>query len=64
MLDLLFEVPIVTVRTVERRLDVTFATANKSVARLVELDVLRERTGNARNRRFGFAAYLELFEDT
>ncbi|MFO0686925.1 MAG: Fic family protein [Sandaracinus sp.] len=61
-LDVLFEQPIVTVRLVEQRLDVTFATANSVVARLVEVGVLRERTGYARNRRFVFEPYLSLFD--
>lgn len=59
---MLFQQPIVTLRLVEQRLGVTFATANTIVARLVEIGVLRERTGYARNRRFVFEAYLALFE--
>lgn len=61
-LDVLFQQPIVTVRRIEERLDVTFATANAIAARLVELGVLRESTGFARNRRFVFDPYLALFE--
>lgn len=61
-LDVLFEQPIVTVRLMEQRLDVTFATANKIVERLVAVGVLRERTGYARNRRFVFEPYLALFD--
>lgn len=61
-LDTLFERPIVTVRLVEERLDVTFATANKIIERLVAANVLRERTGYARNRVFTFAPYLVLFD--
>jgi Fic family protein len=61
-LEVLFEQPIVTVRLVEQRLDVTLATASSVVARLVEVGVLRERTGYARNRRFAFEPYLALFD--
>ena len=61
-LDVLFESPVVTVRVIEQRLRVSFATANSVASRLVELGVLRERTGYARNRRFVFERYLALFE--
>ena len=61
-LDVLFESPVVTVRLLEQRLQVTFPTANSVASRLVELGVLRERTGYARNRRFVFEPYLALFE--
>ena len=39
----------------------TYAAANAMVARLVEIDVLEEFTGFARNRRFRYAPYIELF---
>ena len=63
-LDLLFRHPIVTVRLLEERLEVTFATANSIAARLAELGILRERTGYARNRRFAFEPYLALFSSS
>lgn len=61
-LDVLFEHPVVTVRSMEKWLTVTFATANKIVSRLEELGLLTEITGYQRNRRFKYAPYLELFE--
>ena len=60
-LDFLFEQPIVTVRFLQAQLGVTFATANKVVGRLAELDVVKERTGHARNRRFAYDPYLRMF---
>jgi len=62
-LDVLFEHPVVTVRSMERWLDVTFATANKVVGRLEELELLAETTGNQRNRRFRYSPYLRLCDD-
>jgi Fic family protein len=62
VLDLLFQQPIITVPMVQRHLAVTYATANTLVRRLVELRVLQELTGQRRNRRFGYRAYLALFE--
>ncbi len=61
VMDLLFDHPIVTVATVRGWLDVTPAAANNLVARLVEAGVLQEITGYARNRRFRFEPYLQLF---
>ncbi len=61
-LDVLFEQPIVTVRLIQERLGVTFATSSSIIRKLVELRVLHERTGYARNRRFVFEPYLALFD--
>lgn len=62
-MDRLFDHPIVNVATVRRWLDVTPAGANQLVSRLVEIGLLREITGYARNRRFRFDPYLKLFEE-
>jgi hypothetical protein len=53
----------VTVATVREWLEVTPAGANQLVGRLVDLGLLREFTGYARNRRFRFEPYLRLFEE-
>lgn len=63
VMDRLFEHPIVTVATVRDWLNVTPAGANNLVRRLVDIGVLREITGYARNRRFRFEPYLRLFEE-
>lgn len=55
VLESLFDRPIVGVNDVERVTGTTYAAANTVVARLVELGVLEEMTGFARNRRFRFA---------
>jgi hypothetical protein len=41
----------------------SFAPANQLVARMTELGILREVTGNARNRRFRYEPYVRLFAD-
>jgi len=51
-LDLLFERPIVTVRQVEAALNVPYRSASRYVDKLVHLGILREITGQARNRIF------------
>lgn len=61
VLDTLFDRPIVSVANVRDLTGTTFAAANNLVARLVSLGVLVEMTGHARNRRFRYAPYIELF---
>ena len=62
VMDKLFNRPIVTVAIVREWLDVSSATANGLVNRLVKTGLLKEITGYARNRRFRFDPYLRLFE--
>jgi len=63
IMEKLFDHPIVTVATVRKWLDITPAGANNLVNRLVDIGLLREITGYARNRRFRFDPYLKLFEE-
>lgn len=63
VMDRLFDHPIVTVATVREWLNITTPAANNLVRRLVDIGLLREITGYARNRRFRFEPYLHLFED-
>ena len=44
-------------------LGTTFAGANQIVRRLVDLQILREITGQARHRRFSYDAYIRLFDE-
>jgi Fic family protein len=62
LIDLLFQQPVVTVGYVEERLGVIYTTANTLIHRLVEHGILIESTGQRRNRRFTYQAYLNLFE--
>ena len=62
-LELLYREPIVSVARVREALDVSRPTANQLVARLVELGILNEITGKARNRRFRYWEYVSLFRD-
>lgn len=63
IMDRLFDHPIITVGTVSKWLEISQAGANNLVTRLVDVGLLREITGYARNRRFRFEPYLQLFED-
>jgi Fic family protein len=63
VLESLFDRPIVAVNDVKAMIGTTFAAANSLVSRLVEIGVLSEMTGYARNRRFRYAPYIALFND-
>ncbi len=53
--------PIVSIADVRALTRTSYAAANTLVARLVELRVLKEMTGFARNRRFRYEPYVRLF---
>jgi len=63
VLETLFDRPIVSVGDVETTIGSTYIPANNVVARLVELGILTEVTGYARNRRFRYEPYVRLFTD-
>lgn len=63
VLESLFDRPIVAVADVQKMTGTTYAAANNMVARLVDLGVLVEMTGYARNRRFRYEPYVRLFLD-
>ena len=52
--------PYVDVSRTATRLDSTFPTVNKAVARLVSLGILRERTGRSYGRLFEAPAVVEV----
>jgi Fic family protein len=62
LLDYLFLQPLLSVRMVEQHLKCTFATASKLVDHCVDLGLLREITGQQRNRLYRYEPYLALFE--
>ncbi len=61
VLEQLYEKPVVSVEDVRQITGTTFPAANDVVQRLVELEILKEMTGRARNRRFLYAPYVALF---
>jgi cell filamentation protein, protein adenylyltransferase len=63
VLEALYERPIVSVADAQALTGTTYSAANALVARLTELEILREITGNARNRRFRYEPYVALFAD-
>ena len=61
LLDRLFERPVVTVQLVQELLGRSYPTANDLVAAFVNLGLLREVTGGARNRVFQYDPYVAIF---
>jgi Fic family protein len=61
VLERLYEKPVVSVDDVRQITRTTFPAANDVVQRLVDLEILKEMTGRARNRRFLYAPYVALF---
>jgi Fic family protein len=51
-LDVLFERPILNIRQLEESLEVPYRTAQRYIERLEEIGILREVTGQARNRLY------------
>ncbi len=63
VLEHLYEHPIVSVNGVRDLIGTSYRTANTVVSRLVELGILREATGQARNRRFVYQSHIGLFSE-
>ena len=61
--ELLFRFPLVSVNPVADMLGVSFTSANRLIDRMVEVGILVETTGNARNRVFNYSDYINLFSD-
>ena len=64
VLEQLYTHPIVSVEDVRAITGTTYAAANSLVSKLVNIGVLSEITGYARNRRFRYAPYIALFADS
>ena len=61
LLQRMYATPIITARSVEKELDISFSSANRLLKSLTELGVLKETTGHSRNRLFVLEKYLNLF---
>lgn len=61
VLESLYRHPILSVRSVQAVTGTSFRAANQLVARFVSHGILREITGNARNRKFRYEPYVSLF---
>lgn len=62
LIDYLFEQPILSIRMAQEYLECSYLTASHIIQQLESLDILRETTGQQRNRRFRYDPYLALFD--
>ena len=62
-IDLLFVRPVLTIQQMQTELDISFATAGKYVSQLQDKNILREMTGQARNRIFLAEAILQTIDE-
>ncbi len=63
VLEQLYEHPIVSVNEVQERTGTTYTAANDLVRKFVTSGILHEVTGQARNRKFMYQSYVDLFRD-
>ena len=63
LLERLYERPIMSVGQARSITGTTYAAANQLVHKLVEHGILKELTGQKRNRRFVYDAYIRLFSE-
>lgn len=62
LLDFLYKAPLVQIKTVEHVTGLKNPNASGLVSKFVKLGILREITGQKRNRVFSYRDYIELFE--
>ena len=63
LLDQFFVTPIMTSQMVAEKLQVTAPTANRFLAKLVELNILQEITGQKRDKRYRYARYIDILSE-
>jgi len=63
VLEHLYEHPIVSVNEVQDVTGTTYAAANNLVSEFSTIGILEEITGQARNRKFMYRSYINLFRD-
>ncbi len=64
VLEHLYERPIISVGDVQNLTGTTYTAANNLVNRMAAFGILHEFTGQARNRRFMYESYINLFHHT
>jgi Fic family protein len=61
LLDHLFEMPIMTIRSAEKFMDVSYVTASSVIQQMEELGFLKEITGQKRNKAYRYEPFISLF---
>lgn len=62
LLDKLFEYPLISIEQAAGHIGSTFNTASKYLQQLEDLGIVRETSGQRRNRSFRYDAYLGVFD--
>jgi Fic family protein len=62
VLEQLYKKPIVSVKEVRELIGTTYPAANQLVDRMEQLGILKEITGQIRNRQFQYVPYIDLFK--
>jgi Fic family protein len=62
LLDHLFQSPLISVRLAERHLECSYVTASNLIQQFERVGILREITGQQRNRRYRYEPYLSIFD--
>jgi hypothetical protein len=62
LLDFLYDSPVVNIQMVAKRIESSFATASRLVEQFQGLGLLRETTGQKRNRQFEYEPYLQFWK--
>ena len=57
----MFSYPVVSIKMVESKLDISNNNASRLIKSLVDLNILKEKTGYSRNRFYALNDYLNLF---
>lgn len=63
ILEHLFQSPVITVKAVQDITGTTYAAANRLVTKFKDIGILKEITGNSRNRRFIYHSYASIFNE-
>jgi len=63
LLDRMFEVPFITIRAAGEYMKVSYVTASSVIQNMEELGILKEITGQKRNKVFRYEPYLKLFSN-
>ena len=64
VLEHLYLHPILSVNEVQELIGTTYPAANELVSRFEECGILKEITGQARNRKFKYESYIQLFHES
>jgi len=60
LIDLLFETPLISIKEVIVKLNISKETANELVKKFEKIDILKEITGKQRYRKYSFKQYIEI----